>query len=1170
MKHPARFLSLLAVLTLTAGALSQTGDSDPAAEFAENWHTLTVPGTWDEQTEGALDNYDGFAWYRCLITVPGGWRDKELTLRVENIDDAWEAYWNGTSVGGAGGLPPEYAPADAESVELTIPGDAVTPGKNLLAIRVFDHDGRGGFKGSAPVVMTDSQGINLNGLWEFRLGDDAEWAAGPVAITNTGIFWRSMSREQAIELASIDTSALSPEDALATIQVPDDLEVVSVLSEPSVRQPLSMKWDDRGRMWVMQYLQYPYPAGLTMVSKDEYWRAVYDRLPEPPPHGAPGLDRITIHEDTNGDGLYDSEKTFIEGLSITTSFARGRGGLWVLNPPYLLFYADADNDDRPDGDPEVHLQGFGMEDTHSVANSLRFGPDGWLYACQGSTVSGNIFRPGLDKPEDAVHSMGQLIWRYHPEQRRYEIFAEGGGNAFGMEIDSKGRIYSGHNGGDTRGFHYVQGGYYQKGFSKHGPLSNPYSFGYFPAMVHHQVPRFTHNFVIYEGATLPDDYHGRLFGVEPMQGQVVQSEIFENTSTYSTRDIDRVIRSEDTWFRPVDIKVGPDGFAYVADMYEPQISHREHFSGQIDKTTGRIYRLQPRDAEPHAPLNLADMSTAELIGVLQHPNKWYRQQALVVLGDRHDVSAIPVLTDHLREHTGQFALECLWALNLCGGFNEQVAAETLGHDDPYVRIWTIRLLCDDFQVSPPIGEQLANLAVTEPYAQVRSQLACSARRLPAADGLPIVEKLLARSEDLADVHIPLLLWWAIEARAEADAELVLNVFENPATWELPIVQEHILNRLMRRYAASGTRTDLVTCARLLELAPTDDAAATLMAGFEEAFQGRSLASLPPRLVEAIDETGSASLVLQVRSGNAEAVDAALATIDDSAATLPERVALVQVFGEVDLPQTVDSLLNLISGEGKTELRMAALTALLRYDEERIGRAVVGVLTELSPDEQSAALTLLASRATWTRELLTAIDAGRADAAFVPLDTVRLMTIHQDASIGNLINSHWPDVEGASNAEMQDRIAQLNDILQSGNSDPYRGKPVYMQSCGKCHLLFGDGGRIGPDLTSYQRKDELRLLINVVNPSAEVREGFETHNVLTTDGRILSGFLFDQDNQVIVLRGVDGQNVTIPRDQIDEMIPQMKSLMPEGLLRDMTDQQVRDLFAYLQSSQPLNN
>src|SRR5690606_35173713 len=125
-----------------------------------------------------------------------------------------------------------------------------------------------------------------------------------------------------------------------------------------------------------------------------------------------------------------------------SSFEFGRGGLWVLNPPYLLFYPDANGDDVPDADPVVHLEGFGIEDSHSITNSLRWGPDGWLYAAQGSTVTADVRRPG---EKQVQHSMGQLVWRYHPQRRQYEVFAEGGGNAFGLEIDEKGRIFSGHN-----------------------------------------------------------------------------------------------------------------------------------------------------------------------------------------------------------------------------------------------------------------------------------------------------------------------------------------------------------------------------------------------------------------------------------------------------------------------------------------------------------------------------------------------------------------------------------------------------------------------------------------------------------------------------------------------------------------------------------------------------
>src|SRR5215469_9461178 len=153
-----------------------------------------------------------------------------------------------------------------------------------------------------------------------------------------------------------DQTAKSPVESLAALKTPEDLVVEQVLTEPEIRQPLFIDFDERGRMWVVQYIQYPYPAGLKILSEDKFLRATYDKVPPPPPNHFRGLDKITIHEDTDGDGKFDKQKTFLEGMNIVTSFARGRGGVWVLNPPYLLFYADRDGDDVPDGDPEVHLR----------------------------------------------------------------------------------------------------------------------------------------------------------------------------------------------------------------------------------------------------------------------------------------------------------------------------------------------------------------------------------------------------------------------------------------------------------------------------------------------------------------------------------------------------------------------------------------------------------------------------------------------------------------------------------------------------------------------------------------------------------------------------------------------------------------------------------------------
>ncbi len=961
----------------------------------------------------------------------------------------------------------------------------------------------------------------------------------------------------------------SPADSLKQFTVPEDLKIEQVLAEPFVKQPIFQNFDERGRMWVLNYLQYPDPEGLRILSKDKHLRAVYDKVPLAPPNHVQGDDKITIHEDTNGDGKYDSHKTFIDGLNIATSFVKGRGGVWVLNPPYLLFYPDKNNDDIPDGDPVVHLEGFGLEDTHSVVNSLRWGPDGWLYSSQGSTVSAKVKKPG-QKEKDAVLSLGQLIWRYHPETNTYEIFAEGGGNAFGVEFDEKGRLYSGHNGGNTRGFHYTQGNYYQKGFGKHGPLSNPYAFGYFQAMKHGRVPRFTHNFIIYEADTLPKKYQGHLFGIEPLQGRVVESEISSDGSSYQTVDLQRPVATTDKRFRPVDIKVGPDGAIYFCDMYEHQISHIQLYAGSVEKGDGRIYRINAQNAKPVAPFDLGKKTSMELISVLDHPNKWYRQQALRLFGDRKDASVIPALKQKLFTSNGQTALESLWALNLSGGLDESTAEKALQHQAPHVRAWTIRLLCDQNQVPSKIGKQLIALALTEPHVQVRSQLASSSKRLPAKTGLPIAFNLLSRSEDLDDIHLPLTLWWSLEKRADKNRDALLDYFTKAEVWQYPLVEKYILERIMRRYASTGSRNDLLICARLLESAPGKSHAEILMSGFETAMKGRSQASFPKALITAMSKHGGQSMSLGIRQGNKEAIEKALKIVADAKADNQKRLDLIQIFGEVKVPQCVPDLLEIIKTSSDLQMQTASISALQQYPNTSIGSVVTDQYPNMSDDLRSAAQTLVSIRKPWAIEFLSAIDAGKIDKATVSTETARKMTVYNDAKITDLISKHFGSISGATTAEMKKQIAAYTQKLQTGNEEPdrYAGEKLFQKNCGKCHILFGDGGKIGPDLTAFKRDDVSRMLVNIVNPSAEIREGFETFLVVTEDGRTVNGFLADQDNNVIVIRSADGQSITIERENIDEMLPQKKSLMPEGILDKLSEKEVRDLFSYLRSSQPL--
>ncbi|MDB6039653.1 MAG: hypothetical protein JWM99_3494 [Verrucomicrobiales bacterium] len=969
--------------------------------------------------------------------------------------------------------------------------------------------------------------------------------------------------------ASPQTSA----ESVKHFKVTEDLDWEQLLAEPTIAQPVFLNFDPRGRMWVVEYRQYPSPAGLKMVSHDSVWRSVYDKVPPPPPHHFPGKDKITIHEDTDGDGTFDKHTTFVDGLNIVTAVERGRGGVWVLNPPYLLFYRDANQDDIPDGDPEVRLSGFGLEDTHSVVNSLRWGPDGWLYGAQGSTVTANIIVHAADgsvlnsKP---IFSQGQNIWRYHPEKRLYEVFAEGGGNAFGCEIDSQGRIFSGHNGGDTRGFYYVQGGYLQKGFEKHGPLSNPYAFGFFPPMPHPSVPRFTHNFLIYDSGALPEQYAGKLFGAEPLQGRIVESEITPDQSSFRTRDISWPVTSDDRWFRPVDIKLGPDGAIYVCDWYDQQVNHFRNHEGRMDASNGRIYRLKAKGGAPIRNADLTAYSSDALVSALTNQNRWIRQTALRLLADRRDSSVVPKLEENLVNARGQLALESLWALNLTTGLSESATLKLLDHPDPFVRSWTTRLLCDDKKVATTVAAKLVQVARNEPDLEVRNQLAASARRLPAEQCLAIVGQLLTHDVDAHDNRMPLMLWWAIESKCETNRDEVVRFFQDPSLWKRPLVEQHLLDRVMRRFAQAGTRKDLVTCAQLFELSQSPEETRRLMAGFEAGFQGRSMAGLPDELLVAMSRHGSASLALRVRQGDATALTKALRVIRDETSPKSERIELLGVLANIKSPTAVYPLVCCFRGAfHDNEIRKAAMAALQLYDDPIIADAVIDLYARLSPDALSSAQVLLASRSAWSAQFVDAIEHGRLKSQTVPLNIVRKMHQYSDPKLGESVQKLWPSVSRVhTTASMEGRIHHLAEVVQSGFGDPYSGRTLFQNTCATCHRLFGNGGQIGPDLTTYKRDDLDSMLLSIVNPSAEIREGFENYSIETKDGRSLSGFLAEQDNQRIVLRGLDGQNTTMSRSDLLELKAAGLSLMPEGLLDGFDDQQARDLFAYLRSTQPL--
>jgi putative membrane-bound dehydrogenase-like protein len=978
--------------------------------------------------------------------------------------------------------------------------------------------------------------------------------------SSTGWGQGTIPREEA-------SAPLKPAEAVTKFQVADGLEIDLVAAEPQVAQPLSISFDDRGRMWVLQYRQFPNPYGLTPVHVDNWLRTKYDRVPDPPPKGPKGNDRISIYEDTDGDGRADVVKHFLSDLNLASGMALGHGGVFVVQSPYLLFYADRNQDDLPDGDPEVLLTGFGMDDAHAFANSLTWGPDGWLYGAQGSTATAEIRGIGFQ----------QGVWRYHPRTKEFELFAEGGGNTWGIDFDRFGNLFAGGNTVEPL-VHHVQGAYYVKGFGKHGPLHNPHTYGYFKPVKHHGYAgdSLTGGFVLYQGGAFPERFNGQCIAPNTRHSASRWSTVELAGSTFATRAAGDFITTSDIWFRPVDSTVGPDGALYVADWYDYNISHSSPKNRsqwyQPSRADGRVWRVAPAAVKPIADhFDLSKRSNAELFELLSHSNDWYARQARRLFAERRDQAIVPALKKMLNSSDQRLALQALWSIYVSDGFDDSLAEKTLNSPHEYVRAWTVRLLGDARTVSTLLQPKLMALARDESSVVVRSQLACTAKRLPAEIAMPIVAALIRHDEDVDDAHVPLLLWWAIEDKAMSDTSIVLRLFETSDAWQLPIARKFIISRLARRLAAAGTEAGYAACTQLLALAPAENDVDLVLQGMVEASSGRRFESVPTSLRTALADISRTrpadfrAIQLALRMGGSPIP--AIRVIDDSSAPVQERVEIIRAAGEARASETVELLLQLISRDEAKPILDAALSALAYFDAQRIARKVRSTYPALRSATRARAIDLLCGRPAWALELLAAVEKKEIDAKTITLDQVRQLLVHDDEGLRSRVTQTWGRVQPETPLQKQGRISAVTQLLRRAKGDATRGLLIYEKTCAACHKLHDKGTVVGPDLTGAERKDRLKLIRNIIDPSSEIRPQYISHVAVTTSGRVLTGLLADSNAETITLLDAKNKRTVLNRLDLEELQESTVSRMPEKLLDELTDQQIRDLLAYVQSDGP---
>ncbi|HSU56294.1 MAG TPA: c-type cytochrome, partial [Candidatus Dormibacteraeota bacterium] len=812
---------------------------------------------------------------------------------------------------------------------------------------------------------------------------------------------------------------------------------------------------------------------------------------------------------------------------------------------------------------------------------------GWLYGCQGSTVTANI--RGIE--------FQQGVWRYHPLTHRFELFCEGGGNSWGLDFDEDGELIYSTNLGEYRMLHGVQGAYYWKSFGKHGALHNPYTYGYFEHVpyAHFTGGHVTVGGTIYQGGSFPEDFRGKYIAGDLLGHTVQWHELTSWGSTFKAAYQGELLVPHDTWFASSDVTVGPNGSVYVADWFDKRTAHPDP-DADWDRSNGRVYEIFHAGTELPLPevlkaargadeFDLRKLSSEQLVSLLNERNDWFVRKARRLLAERRDKHVVARLRKQVFEsRDAHLALESFWALYVSGGFDDELALRLLAHPNASIRRWTVRLLGDENKVSGKISKALLHLAETEPDVKVRVQLACTAKRIPAADGLPLVQRIAARDLDSKDPYVPLLLWWALEHHAVSQQELTLSLFAKPQLWETKLGSETLLPRLIRRYAAEATEASFAGCSRLVESCPTEDARQKLLAGLDLGLPSRfalnggnvghgpgvkGAGTLVNELKKSWTPAAKDKILIRVlaRLGDTAAQHRALMLAQDKAQPKELRSGMLELLGELGGGTNPTALLDNVQSAEPEQVQLAALDAIATLPDIDI-QPLLHRYPGLSAPVQARMRDIFFGRRNWAAAFLVQVDSGAFPKADIPLDQLRKIALLSDNNLNKLVRKHWGNLSAGTPEEKLADVRRFNNDLRAFAGDASAGHDMFKKTCAACHKLFGEGGQIGPDLTGANRKDRDYLLLNIVDPSAVIRKEFMNFAVQTDDGRTLSGLLAEQSEDTVTLLGANGERTTLARAKIKSLEESATSLMPEGLLQTLKPQELRDLFAYLQSEPSL--
>jgi putative membrane-bound dehydrogenase-like protein len=951
--------------------------------------------------------------------------------------------------------------------------------------------------------------------------------------------------------------ALTPQESVRRMTVPKGFAVDLIAAEPRVQQPIAFTFDERGRIWVAEAYSYPVRA----------------------PEGK-GKDRLVILEDRDGNGSFETRKVFAENLNLVSGFEVGFGGVFVGAAPQFLFLSDRDHNDVPDGPPVVLLDGFDTSDTHETPNAFIWGPDGWLYGNQGVFNESVVGKPGTSEADRV--EMGPGIWRYHPTKQVFEVFADGGSNQWGLDFDPSGQAFittcRSFNGGGMA-THIAQGGSYWR------------QAGQYPSHVYRPIKAAAdhdhgiggaggslkhggHSHVgtmIYQGDNWPEAWRGKLFTHNLHGGLINVERLVPKGSGFVVKHVEEdILRVNDPWFVGVALKSGPDGAMYMIDWYDRQHCHHRDVE-KWDRSNGRLYRVA-YGTPARRGADLGRATDTELVAMQSHDNEWHARTARRLLQERAatgklEPTAIAPLHEMLKNgKSTRDRLRALWALHAVGGIDTKASLSLLADPDEMLRAWTVALLTEKKDTAT--GATLTafvKMAKMDPSPVVRRYLASALQRIPNSARSTIVSALAAHTEDAGDANIAALVWSGFEPLVSNDLHGAIRLAEAS---KLPELRYSIYRRSAEE--PKGLNMVVAQLGRANQIEQ-----ANILGAVYRALEGQTGLKMPPswkavskKLYTSKDASVlRAAQILAAQFGDTTVLRDMRKTLADRKARKSDRTHAFRVLEIARDPSAVPVLQNLLT-DG--EFNLGAVKALARYDHVETPARVLGAYAEMPVSVQAAALETLTTRSPYALALLTAIEAGT-----VPKKDLNAFYARQIARFDEPeIKAKLTTLFGANREQSEDSAALIKQYRALWNrASPWiysasRGREVYNKLCAQCHTLFGEGGRIGPDLTGSPRHDIGYLLDNIVDPSQLIGKDFQPTVVETRDGQFLSGLLMEENDRTIKLQTLTDP-VIVEKKNITVRALADSSMMPEGLLQTLTDAEIQNLLRYLSSPEQVS-